>query len=92
MPIRNATLNFAHTMEEDGVAVRLVQEYRVMHKKLLLIDRDKVLLGSSNLTGAGVSLTDEFNVMIESEPFARKAEADFKQLSKQAHIVEGLDY
>jgi len=92
MPIRNGTMNFAHTLEDDGVLVRFVQEYRVMHKKLLLIDKDKVLLGSSNLTAAGVSFSNEFNVLIESESFARKAEADFKRLAKRAHPIDELDY
>ena len=92
MPIRNGTLNFAHTLQDDGLAVRFIQEYRVMHKKLLLVDRDKVLLGSSNLTAAGVDISDEFNVLIESEPFARQAEADFKRLDQQAQPIEKLDY
>ena len=92
MPIRNGTLNFAHTLQDDGVAVRFIQEYRVMHKKLMLVDRDKVLLGSSNLTGAGVDASDEFNVQIESEPFARQAEADFKRLVQQAQLIEKLEY
>lgn len=92
MPIRNGTLNFAHTLQDDGVAVRFIQEYRVMHKKLLLVDRDKVLLGSSNLTGAGVDGSDEFNVLIASEPFARQAEADIKRLAQQAQLIEKLEY
>lgn len=92
MPIRNGTMNFAHTLQEDGVNVRFMQEYRVMHKKMLLVDRDRVLLGSSNLTGAGVDISDEFNVLIESEPFARKAEADFTRLAQQAQPIEKLDY
>lgn len=92
MPIRNGTLNFAHTLQDDGVAVRFIQEYRVMHKKLLLVDRDKVLLGSSNLTGAGVDISDEFNVQIESEQFARQAEADFKRLAQRAEPIEKLSY
>ena len=92
MPIRNGTLNFAHTLQDDGVAVRFIQEYRVMHKKLLLVDRDKVLLGSSNLTAAGVDGSDEFNVLIASEPFARQAEADFKRLAQRAQLIEKLEY
>lgn len=92
MPIRNGTMNFAHTLEEDGVNVRFMQEYRVMHKKMLLVDRDRVLLGSSNLTGAGVDISDEFNVMIASEPFARKAEADYERLAQQTQPIDKLDY
>ena len=92
MPIRNDTMNFTHTLQDDGVTVRFIQEYRVMHKKMLLMDRDKVLLGSANLTGSAVSSSDEINVLIESEPFARKAEADFTRLAQQAKTSDELDY
>ena len=92
MPIRNGTMNFAHTLQEDGVNVRFMQEYRVMHKKMLLVDLNRVLLGSSNLTGAGVDISDEFNVMIESEPFARKAEADFESLVQRTQPIDKLEY
>jgi phosphatidylserine/phosphatidylglycerophosphate/cardiolipin synthase-like enzyme len=92
MPIRNATLNYANTLEEDGVTVRFIQEYRTMHKKVILVDHDKVLLGSANLTGVGVSYSDEFSVWIESEPFARQVEADFKRLRQRSKPIEKLDY
>ena len=92
MPIRNATLNYANTLEEDGVTVRFIQEYRTMHKKVILVDQDKVLLGSANLTGFGVSYSDEFSVLIESEPFARKVEADCKRLTQRSKPIEKLDY
>ena len=92
MPIRNATLNYAQTLEADGVNVRFIQEYRTMHKKVILVDRDKVLLGSANLTGVGVSYSDEFSVLIESEPFARKVEADCKRLTQRSKLIEKLDY
>lgn len=92
MPIRNATLNYANTLQDDGVKVRFIQEYRTLHKKVILVDRDKVLIGSANLTGVGVSYSDEFSALIVSEPFARKAEADFKRLAQQAQPIEKLDY
>jgi len=92
MPIRNATLNYAQTLEEDGVNVRFIQEYRTMHKKVILVDRDKVLLGSANLTGVGVSYSDEFSVLIQSEPFARSVEADINRIEKQSKPIEKLDY
>ena len=59
---------------------------------MLLVDRDRVLLGSSNLTGAGVDVSDEFNGKIECEPFARQAEADIKRLAQQAQPIEQLEY
>jgi phosphatidylserine/phosphatidylglycerophosphate/cardiolipin synthase-like enzyme len=92
MPIRNATLNYANTLEEDGVTVRFIQEYRTMHKKVILVDQDKVLLGSANLTGVGVSYSDEFSVLIQSEPFIRQMEADINRILKKSMSVEELDY
>ena len=92
MPVRNATMNFVQTLQADGIQIRFIQQYRVMHKKILLVDRNRVLLGSSNLTGAGVDISDEFNVLIESESFARKAEADFRQIEKQSEPFEKLKY
>ena len=92
MPIRNATMNFVDTLQSDGVQVRFIQQYRVMHKKVLLVDQNKVLLGSSNLTGAGVDISDEFNVWIESEPFARQAESDFRRIEQQARPMDELKY
>ncbi len=91
MPIRNATLNYANTLEEDGVTVRFIQEYRTMHKKVILVDQDKVLLGSANLTGFGVSYSDEFSVLIQSEPFAQSIESDICQIHKQAQPIDTLN-
>ena len=92
MPIRNATLNYAHTLQDDGIKVRFIQEYRTMHKKVILIDRDKVLLGSANLTGFGVSHSDEFSVLVQSEPFARNVEADIRRMGKQSKAIEQLGH
>jgi len=92
MPIRNATLNYANTLEQDGVTVRFIQEYRTMHKKVILVDHDKVLLGSANLTGVGVSYSDEFSVLIQSDPFAGQVEADINRILKKSMPVDELDY
>lgn len=92
MPIRNATLNYANTLEKDGVTVRFIQEYRTMHKKVILVDHDKVLLGSANLTGVGVSYSDEFSVLIQSDPFARQVEADINRILKKSMPATDLNY
>ena len=63
-----------------------------MHKKVVLIDNDKVLLGSANLTGVGLSFSDEFSALIVSAPFADGVEADFKRLAQQAQPIGRLDY
>ena len=43
-------------------------------------------------TADGVGISDEFNVLIESESFAHKAEADFRQIEKQSEPFEKLKY
>ena len=90
MPIRNATLNYAHTLQDDGIKVRFIQEYRTMHKKVNLVDRDKVLLGSANLTGFGVSYSDEFSVLIQSEFFARSVETDIRRIQQSSKPIDQL--
>ncbi len=92
MPIRNATLNYANTLDEDGVTVRFIQEYRTLHKKVILVDHDKTFLGSANLTGMGVSYSDEFNVLIQSEPFARSVEADIRGIQQKSKPINELGY
>ncbi len=90
MPIRNGTANFTHTLLADGIQVGFIQEYRVMHKKVIIIDERVVFLGSSNLTGAGMKTSDEFNVRIECESTARRAAADFLRMARQAKPFEEL--
>ena len=92
MPIRNATINYAHTLQDDGIKVRFIQEYRTMHKKVILIDRDKVFIGSANLTGFGVSYSDEISLLVQSEAFASQIEADIRRIHKQAQPIDELDY
>jgi hypothetical protein len=39
-----------------------------------------------------VDISDEFNVMIFSEPFASKAEADFERMAQRAQPIDELEY
>lgn len=90
--VRNATLAFARTLEADGVAALFLQETKVQHKKLIIVDRRKVLLGSSNLTVAGMASSDNMNVLIESEPFVAEAVSDFEELRSKARKYEALTF
>jgi phosphatidylserine/phosphatidylglycerophosphate/cardiolipin synthase-like enzyme len=92
MPIRNASLNYANTLQDDGVTVRFVQEYRAMHKKVILVDHNKVLLGSANLTGYGVGNSDEFSVLIQSEPFTGRVEADIRRIRQISKTIRQLEF
>lgn len=48
------------------------------------MDRDKVFLGSSNLTAAGTLSNDELNVLVEGAEFVRVIENDFALMQKGA--------
>jgi phosphatidylserine/phosphatidylglycerophosphate/cardiolipin synthase-like enzyme len=91
-PIRHATLEFSKDLQAKSVKVTFMQERRTLHKKILLLDRDKVFLGSSNLTMAGVSMNDDFNVLVESPAFAEAVARDFLRLSKRAKPSAELKY
>ena len=82
--IRHATLNYADTLSQSGVTVLFIQEYKTMHKKMIIVDGKTVLLGSSNLTVAGTVGSDEMNVRVDSPDFARRAAADFARLREKA--------
>jgi phosphatidylserine/phosphatidylglycerophosphate/cardiolipin synthase-like enzyme len=81
---RNATLNYAAELDRDGVTVLFIQGNKTMHKKMIIVDGKTVLLGSSNLTVAGTTGSNEMNVWIESPAFARRAAADFARLRAMA--------
>ena len=46
----------------------------------------------ANLTGMGVSYSDEFNVLIQSEPFARSVEADIRGIQQKSKPINELGY
>ena len=82
--VRQATLNYAEELARDGITVLFIQGYKSMHKKMIIVDGKIVLLGSSNLTVAGTTGSDEMNVRVDSPAFARQAAADFARLRTQA--------
>lgn len=85
MPIRNATREFGAELEKSGIEmIYLTSARKAQHKKLLLVDRDKVFLGSSNLTAAGTLSNDELNVLVEGAEFVRVIENDFALMQKGA--------
>lgn len=89
--VRMATQNFAQEeLARDGVTVLLIQGKKTMHKKMIIVDGNTVLLGSSNLTVAGTVGSNEMNVRIDSPAFARRAMADFARLRALALPASGL--
>lgn len=89
--VRNATRNFVEEhLAPDGVALHFVTGGKTMHKRLIIVDGRTVLLGSSNLTGAGTMTSTELNARIESARFARRAMADFERLRALAVPADKL--
>lgn len=86
--IKRSSRNFATQLARSGIKIHLLQGQRAQHKKLLIVDGEKVLLGSSNLTLAGTTGSNEMNVLIEHPAFLRAAIADFQQLEKRATPIE----
>lgn len=85
--VRNVTFNFARELGDAGIQVRFMREWRVLHKKLIIVDGKAVLLGSANLTMSATLRNNEINVRIEDPIFVRRAIEDFRRiqtLSKSA--------
>jgi phosphatidylserine/phosphatidylglycerophosphate/cardiolipin synthase-like enzyme len=61
-----------------------VSERKAQHKKLLMVDGALVFLGSSNLTAAGTQHSEEMNLRVHSQAFARQVATDFKRLRVRA--------
>lgn len=88
--IRHATLNVASELAADKIEVLFIQEYRSMHKKMIIVDGNTVFLGSSNLTQAGTESSNEMNVQIATKAFARRAIEDFQRIRSRAKTIDQL--
>ena len=54
--------------------------YRILHKKMILVDNQSAFLGSANLTMAGTLQSDEMNVEIRQPAFVTRMHKDFEIL------------
>lgn len=63
-----------------GVAVRLDQPDTLLHTKLLIADRRRVLLGSHNWTRTGLNDTHELSVRLDGEAVTAPFQARFEQV------------
>ena len=90
--IKSGTLNLAKQFEAAGVSVKFVQEYKTLHKKLIIFDEKKIILGSSNLTKNGTLLNDEMNVLVDIVSIVQAAILDFDFLYKKAKSYSELTF
>ena len=77
---------------EEEIDVLFMQNYKVLHKKLVVVDGETVWLGSSNLTMAGMGISNEANVRIADATVAGQAEEDFRRLRQMAKPLSELKY
>ena len=68
--VKNETIDFTEQLKKSGIEVFLHKSYRVLHKKIIMVDRHVVFMGSANLTGAGIAGNSEINVKIASRRLA----------------------
>ena len=90
--LKRDVLDFASTLTADGIQVKFMQNYKVLHKKLVVVDGQTVWLGSSNLTMAGMGISNESNVRIQDPIVAGQAADDFRRLLQIAKPLSELKY
>lgn len=70
----------AERLKQGGIRVCMDAPDRVMHTKLVVIDRRYVLIGSHNLTQSALKYNREASVWIDSAPLAEEALLYMKSL------------
>ena len=89
--VREATYNFARELEQSGIRVLFMSGYRILHKKMILVDNHIALLGSANLTMAGTLQSDEMNVEIRQPAIAARMRKDFESIMASAQTAEAAN-
>ena len=89
--VREATYNFARELEQSGIRVLFMSGYRILHKKMILVDGQIALLGSANLTMAGTRQGDEMNIEIRQPTFVAHIRMDFEKIMASARTAEALN-
>ncbi len=78
--LKNLVLEFAEYLAGFGVEVRYMQEYKVQHKKLVLVDNQTLWIGSANLTTSAMAQNEEFNARTSALRVVDAANKDFQGL------------
>ena len=89
--VREATYNFARELEQSGIRILFMSGYRILHKKMILVDSQIALLGSANLTMAGTLQSDEMNVEIRQPAFVARMRKDFESIMASAQTSEAAN-
>lgn len=81
---KNTVKNFASSLSQSGMQVLFMQEYKVQHKKVVLVDNETVWLGSANLTLNALAYNEEMSLRTSDREVVRQAAADFAEMRKRA--------
>ena len=71
-------------LSEGGVTVIYDSPSQTTHTKVLIIDDERVLLGSTNWTYSALSNNNEVSVLIRSKEIAKELTAYFNKVKSQA--------
>ncbi|MBU1694524.1 MAG: phospholipase D family protein [Verrucomicrobia bacterium] len=82
--VKLASREFGDELEAAGVRMFYHCRPTVLHKKLLIVDDEAVILGSSNLTLAGTWENNEMNVLIRDPAFVQTVLKDFEEVKNNA--------
>ena len=85
-------MNFAEFLKLSGIQVFYLQEYKVQHKKVVVVDGEAVWLGSANLTAAAMAGNDEMSARTRAPKVVAAAVADFESMRKRAKPAEELKF
>ena len=89
--VRNANRNTAAQLAIAGVQTFFLFSNKAQHKKLIIVDGLTLILGSSNLSFAGTTASNELNLRTRHPQLLKNAMADFHSLLARAIPLEELD-
>jgi len=90
--IRDRVMQFGEYLRTSGVKVLYLQEYKIMHKKVIIVDDKTVWLGSANLTSAAMTSNEEMNIRTSAPKVVAQAIEDFAAMCEKALPAEKLKY
>lgn len=82
--VKNMVKNFGESLAQSAIQVLFLQEYKVQHKKVVMVDNETVWLGSANLTLNALAYNEEMSLRTSDRGVVQAAAADFVELRKKA--------
>jgi phosphatidylserine/phosphatidylglycerophosphate/cardiolipin synthase-like enzyme len=77
----------AHNLKNCGADVRYLKNNRCCHAKLLMIDREKILLGSHNLSVRSTQANFELSYLIPDPETVQQVSAVFERIFGDAKSI-----